>query len=415
MINYDLEDIRVQKSSSSNSLLRAALNWFRDRPNLLIFLLTLLLLFLHLLIVPYPDTLLYDEGHYVPEARSIIDDGELTHPEHPSLGKLFIASGILVFGDNPWGWRIPAVLFGVASVVLFYFICRKLAGRLAALLAFILLAFECLTFTISGVGMLDVFSLTFLLLAFLFYLQDRYVFSGVSLALSGLCKMTGLLGLLVILGHWFIRKRRRSPRNIGFFLVSAFVGFMLLMPLFDFAGTREWLNPIDRIWYMLVSHQGLTFEDIPLNSAAGQSYPWAWIFNPIYTRADTTWFFWISPIVWVLIIPSIGYMVYEFARKKADVALFAMLWFGSIYLVWIPLVLATDRLTYYFYFYPAVGVVCLAIGFAMKRLWEIASKKPYTPNRGLLKVAVIGFLIVNILIFLVCGPLLPALRSYLSF
>ncbi len=379
--------------------------------------LALLALILHLCVVPYGSMLIWDESWYVPDARSILHGEELTTLEHPSLGKLFIACGISVFGDNPWGWRVPSAIFAVASIVLFYLICRKLAGKLVALLASILLIFESLTFVISGVAMLDVFSLTFMLLAFLFYLQDRHVFSGVSLALSGLCKMTGFLGGSAILVHWLIRKRRQSPRSIGLFLVSAFVAFMILMTLTDFAATREWLSPIDRVWIMLVAHEAATFETMTPEELAMASYPWVWILSltmgwqfahlPAYKTM-------ISPALWILIIPSMGYMLYEFAKNNRDISLFALLWFAATYIVWIPLVLATDRQTFLFYFYPTIGAVCMATGFAMKRLWEVSSKGRIAQYRRLIGAAIIGYLALHVLFFLAYSPLMEALKSYSS-
>lgn len=401
--NSDLDDILGRKSSSPNPLLRIVPDWFKDRHNQLFLLLLFFVLLLHLLIVPSHDTLVYDEHHYVPEAISIIEKGELLTPEHPSLGKLFIASGILIFGDNQWGWRIPSVLFGVASVALFYLLCRKLAGKLTALFASILFACETVVFELSGIAMLDVFSMMFLLLAFLLYLHDKPIFSGVSLALSVICKFTGLLGVLVIAGHWFITRRKQSPRRIGFLLISALIGFMFFMPIFDFAATREWLNPMDRIWYMLVFHEGFVWAGMTVEQAIleGAAYPWEWILYPYGFRwVDIFTIYHVNFLVWILIIPSIGYMTYEYVKKKTEVSLFTILWFFSTYLPWLVLIIATDRLTYYFYFYPAVGAICLALGYIMKRLWETASREPTTQKHILIKIAIISFLAVNGLYFL---------------
>ena len=59
---------------------------------------------------------------------------------HPPLAKLLIAGGILVAGDNPLGWRIASVVFGVAGVLVAYFLalsthrqpCHERSGRRAA-------------------------------------------------------------------------------------------------------------------------------------------------------------------------------------------------------------------------------------------------------------------------------------------
>ncbi len=188
---------------------------------------------------------------------------------------------------------------------------------------------------------------------------------------------------------------------------------MLLMPLFDFAATREWLSPIDRLWYMVVTHGALTFEKMTPEQFAGASYPWEWILDPRGNRfPDYQYYAQISPTVWILIIPSLGYRVYEFAKKKTGAALFALLWFAATYLLWIPLVLVTDRQTYIFYFYPTLGAVCIAIGFAMARFWEVSSKGRFAQYRRLIRATIICYLVLHVLLFVVLTPILPALLAY---
>ena len=140
--NSDLEDILGRKSSSPNPLLRVVPDWFKDRYNLIFLILTIIILFTHFVLIPYALDYVYDENYYVREAQSILSDAELVRPDHPNLGKLFIASGIVIFGDNEWGWRMPSVIFSIASILIFYAICRRLTWKLAALLATIFFMFE---------------------------------------------------------------------------------------------------------------------------------------------------------------------------------------------------------------------------------------------------------------------------------
>ena len=84
--------------------------WLRNRENRIACLLFLLLLILHLAAINIPGEVIFDEGHYIPEARSILEGGGTLHSEHPPLGKLLNAAGILLLGDRPLGWRIFPVL-----------------------------------------------------------------------------------------------------------------------------------------------------------------------------------------------------------------------------------------------------------------------------------------------------------------
>jgi predicted membrane-bound dolichyl-phosphate-mannose-protein mannosyltransferase len=358
--------------------------------------LVVVLLALHLIVVNYTGAYVYDEQIYVPQALSIVHERGpqvvLANPgflDHPALAKLFIAAGVATFGDNRWGWRIPSIMFGIASVVVFYFICRKLGGKGTALLSSLLLVCENFYFTFSGLAMLDVFSVTFMLCSFLFFLDERYVLSGATLAAAGLCKLPGLFGILAILGYWALDGKRADIRKIGLLLLSLVLVFFALMPVIDFAATNQWFSPVSRVHDMLVRAESLKYSRFPpeVRASMGMAYPWDWILR---TGGEWLGSGWTSdarvvclkytPMFFVLIVPSVLYMAYEAIAKRKRWAVFGLLWFGATYLVWIPIELVTDRAMFPFYFLPAVGAVCMAIGCGIQRIWQMSNR---TKERGM--------------------------------
>ena len=106
-------------------------------------LLLLIVLALHFSTIMSPPAPVFDEQYYVPAARYILQGEGTDRIEHPPLAQLFISAGIFLFGDNPFGWRFFSVLFGLAGIVFFYLICRRLGmpGKYAFLGAF-LFSFE---------------------------------------------------------------------------------------------------------------------------------------------------------------------------------------------------------------------------------------------------------------------------------
>src|SRR3954471_11492248 len=73
--------------------------------------------------VTTPEKFYFDEVHYVPAARQMLESvmpQPMLNPMHPPLAKQLIALSIHVFGDGPLGWRYPAVLFGSLAVVAVY-------------------------------------------------------------------------------------------------------------------------------------------------------------------------------------------------------------------------------------------------------------------------------------------------------
>ena len=95
----------------------------------------------------HPNVLVFDETHYVPAARAILDLSRNTNPEHPLVAKEFIAAGIALFGDNPFGWRFFGALLTALSVYAVYQIGLNLLkdAALAAMASIFLL----LSFTVT--------------------------------------------------------------------------------------------------------------------------------------------------------------------------------------------------------------------------------------------------------------------------
>ncbi|MGA7197773.1 phospholipid carrier-dependent glycosyltransferase [Roseiarcus sp.] len=60
--------------------------------------------------VDTPNVMMFDETWYVPTAQKWLAAGKMMHEEHPPLGKLMIALGMWLFGDNPFGWRVMSAV-----------------------------------------------------------------------------------------------------------------------------------------------------------------------------------------------------------------------------------------------------------------------------------------------------------------
>jgi predicted membrane-bound dolichyl-phosphate-mannose-protein mannosyltransferase len=356
----------------------------------------------HVAIITTPGRPLFDEQHYVTDARAIIAGAGSSRLEHPPLGKLFIVSGILLCGDNPVGWRVLSVIFGTLSLLLFHLICRHLmSSKIAVFLATFLLAFENLSFIQASVAMLDVFCLTFMLLAFLLYLKGRYLCASISVALSALTKLNGALALPAILLHWIFSGRKDSAR-FGASLVTAPAAFISLMPALDFLVFHKFLNPINRIKTMLDLSASLTFAtaDHP-----ALSRPWEWVLRPIVMP------YWYEPhylgaisfTLWGLIIPSTVYLIFK-AKQGDNASLFGISWFASTYLVWLPISVITDRISFVYYFYPAVGPICIGAGLGFQQLLTTATERGGKLKKVALP-AVATYLVLHIAVFVILSPL----------
>jgi dolichyl-phosphate-mannose-protein mannosyltransferase len=452
-------------------------------------LIVLSTLIMHLCLVPDVQTVIFDEAHYVNDARNIIANASDLRPEHPPLGKLIIVAGeyifngfqspekdtgttvrqavnnistvidvsdasifkvgevinidkemmdvqsidtslnqitvkrgsysspatshtaqqaIFVFDDNPWGWRVLPILFGTATVAMLYFLCRKLnMSRSAASIATFIFAFENMTFVQNHIAMLDVFFLTFMMASFLLYVCRRYITSGIAIGLAGLAKLNGILALPTVIMHWFFTKQGRS-RWFALTVLFAVVVFFEVMILCDFAITRNFAtvkDPISRLAEMMNLTGSLTFQNVVHPAASPpwqwliQYYPMTYYYLPHYSGA-------LSFTVWATVIPTFIYMVWR-AFKKSEAALFGVAWFTFSYLIWIPATIITDRVTYPFYFYPAIGAICLGLGMALQQALDYFRNGKITWLRRTLLVIFIVFLALHLFSFLVLSPLIP--------
>jgi len=146
----------------------------------------------------HPHTLAFDETYYVKDAWSLwvlgyegswgdgANEAFLTGDTsalgetgsfvvHPPLGKWIIALGMGLFGaGNSAAWRLMVALVGTATVLLVYFVAKELTRSIvAASVAGLLLAIDGLSIVMSRIGLLDGILTFFLLLGFWFVLLDR--------------------------------------------------------------------------------------------------------------------------------------------------------------------------------------------------------------------------------------------------
>jgi dolichyl-phosphate-mannose-protein mannosyltransferase len=368
-------------------------------------LLVILNLAIHFSIINNPPEVIFDEVYYVEDAQNILEEHTTERIEHPPLGKLLITSGIAVFGNNPVGWRTLPILFGTANIVLLYLICRRLRmSRMASNIAVFLLTFENLSFVHGGMAMLDVFSLTFMLFSFWFYLRRSYPLSAISVVLASLAKLTGVFALGIIFLHWLIARRTGKVRFIASMALAPVV-FLLLMPVFEFAIYHHWTGLFSGIREMLDVSLSLT------SSVAAHSFatrPWIWVIMPKVMPYfyGPHYFGAISFNLWALIIPAFLYMTFR-AVKKDEAGLFGAVWFAGTYLVWIFVALITDRVTYIYYFYPAVGAICIGIGMGLSKLVDFWKERRDGKLRWMAIMFVVFFLMLHLGVFIILAPVNP--------
>lgn len=112
--------------------------------------------------VATPHKLVFDEVHYVPAAKVLLQLQGSVNIEHPLLGKELIALGISLFGDNSFGWRIMSTFAGTATVLGIFAILWMLFGRVrTATMGALFVLLNITVFIQARIAMLDGFMAAF--------------------------------------------------------------------------------------------------------------------------------------------------------------------------------------------------------------------------------------------------------------
>ncbi|HVN64380.1 MAG TPA: phospholipid carrier-dependent glycosyltransferase, partial [Candidatus Binataceae bacterium] len=72
-----------------------------------------------------PPNPVYDENTVLQQAGSYARGWPYFLSLQPPLAKLIVAGSVRIFGNNPWGWRIPSVFMGTALIPLAYAIALR--------------------------------------------------------------------------------------------------------------------------------------------------------------------------------------------------------------------------------------------------------------------------------------------------
>ncbi len=158
-------------------------------------------------------TLIFDESYYVNAAR-VIDGieppvgvpyhgapkGKDPNAEHPQLAKLAIAGGIELFGDDPRGWRIGSVLFGLIAMVALFVLVQAAGGSpWLALGAVSVMALDNLLLVHGRIATLDIYAVAMMLVAAALYMRKHPLLAGVALGVGGCMKEVALYLVFVVI------------------------------------------------------------------------------------------------------------------------------------------------------------------------------------------------------------------------
>jgi len=384
----------------------------------------------------YMSETYFDEIYFVRTAEQYLHLQIPFEWTHPPLGKLIQASGILVFGYNPFGWRIMGILFAMLMIPVMYFLGKKLFGTwIGAFASAFLLTFDFMHFTMGRMGTADTYVVFFSLLSQLFFLiyflnvvkngwktsvlplffAVLFFALGFSTKWVVLYGFVGMLALLVALRIKDVAKLKESLANryvaffdypflllLGFLAMAVFIYFLTYIP--DMLAGRTLLDVINLQFGMYNYHSTL----VATHPFSSQWWSWPLMVKPLFlfvsslpNSINSVIVLLGNPAVWWVGFAFIILAVERAVRKKDSAAIFITVIF---FFQWIPYVLIS-RLTFIYHFYVNVPFLCLASAYFINRYWRYKWGK----------VATIAFFVSVVAMFGLFYPVISGTPAPTSF
>jgi dolichyl-phosphate-mannose--protein O-mannosyl transferase len=348
-----------------------------------------------------PEKFYFDEVHYVPAARQMLEPvmpQPMLNPMHPPLAKQIIALSIHTFGDGPLGWRYPAVLFGSLAIVAVYLGGLALfAAQGPAVAASLFAFFNQMLFVQSRIAMLDIFTLTFSLFAIAAFLhgfrQVRphvwFALAGAGFGLSIGCKWSGLFALAVcivivaairLMQSWRTQFADARPEDwyrpdlwpdfrwwhfaVCFVLLPAAFYLASFVPLYGLSVSS------------ILEAQRRIFSDNTTTAIAGHTYMSSWpswplLVRPVWYLFDKTGENNVSAVVflgnplilWPALI-AVAICLRDWIVTRRVDAFLALAFYLGPYLAW---ALLPRTLGFIYYYLPAATTASFALVYALRR------------------------------------------------
>ncbi|MCV0431464.1 glycosyltransferase family 39 protein [Nitrosopumilus sp.] len=171
-----------------------------------------------------------------------------------------------IFGDNWFSWRVPSVIFGMLSLLVFYKIFCEYTSERNALLAATILSFDTIFFVHSSLFLRDVPLMFFGILSFYFYIKKKYYFAAISLGFAFLIKETAIFFFfLIMINHLVINRKwdlkLHDIKKVLIFLSITSISF--LIPLWGY----------DIIYQPIIYEPMIVTQELPDGREGAISYP----------------------------------------------------------------------------------------------------------------------------------------------
>ncbi|MXP14480.1 phospholipid carrier-dependent glycosyltransferase [Altererythrobacter confluentis] len=346
-----------------------------------------------------PSAPYFDEVHYLPAARALLDQSAWLNREHPLLGKELMALSIGVVGDTPLGWRILSLAAGTLTL---FALCRTVwfttCSRFASMAAGVLLSTGFALFIQSRIAMLDVFMACFTAVALWQVAgamrepeagRKRLAIAGVALGLAMASKWNAV-PLAVIPGLGFLLLRAMAGRRR---LVTSRRG--MPVPGITLAEAAVWLGlvPLAVYWLTFLPVYFVADQPLPiggflalhqqieaLQASVTKSHPYQSCWYDWMLNIRAIWYLYEpvdgaqrgimligNPLTMLLGLPAMAWCAWAGITARRWDALAIFVFFAASMVFW----MVADKPVQFYYHYLLPGCFLLGgLALALDEFWK---------------------------------------------
>jgi len=328
----------------------------------------------------------FDEVYHAFTARQILHGNPKawewwnTPPEgfayewtHPPLAKLGMVLGMLVFGENSFGWRFPGVVLGAGSVFLVYLIAKEIfRDEILGLLSAATFSLDGLPLVMSRIGMNDGYLLLFALLSIYFFLKKKNLPSALSWGLAISSKWSALWVIPIFGFIWLTQRKDFKLSYLWFLILPPMVYLATYLPLF--LTGHSWGIFVEMQKQMWWYHTNLRATH-PYTSPW---WSWPLLVRPIYLYTSNEVGGWVAriyamgnPLIFWGGIVSFVFLGYWALEKRLEgIVSYEIKNIGLVifsYLIFFVPWAASPRIMFLYHYLPSLPFLSIAIAYVLRR------------------------------------------------
>lgn len=334
--------------------------------------------FLRVVNLGHPSVYIFDEVYHAFTAREYLHnhieawEWWTTPPKdvayewtHPPVAKYGMVLGMLIFGENSFGWRIGSAIFGVVSILGIYLLVLALTkNKQLSLISAFLVSIEGLHISQSRIAMNDIYMLTFYIWSLYMAVKSGWKSAAILYGLALASKWSALYGVIPLafifvqeypLKNWSLKSGVYHLFFAFRLLLIAISVYVLTFTPFILSG-HSWAQ-----WWEL--HRQMWYYHTHLSATHSyQSTPLQWIFaaRPVWyyvkylENATQNIYAQGNPLIlWLGLVALILQLKKVF---RYPTSLFIML-YAIFTLPWI----ASPRIMFFYHYLPSSTFLCIVL------------------------------------------------------